>query len=204
MVSDGCSEVCGISRIPNGGRVNQPGAIAITGLGSPLADGLANRLLESAPRASVVALGMRLPVGLRGKLELHPVDPGDPDAEAEIGNFLQRRSIEAVAHLPFEPAPGDRFDGDVGWLARAAVHVGRASAQAGVRRLVVASSTMCYGARPENPNFLDEDRDLVGHTDSPWLLDQCAAEEAMARPGPCTPAARGVHVATPLGHGPRP
>ena len=161
--------------------MNPSGGIAITGLGHPLADGLAHRLLGSDRPVPVVALGSRLPVGLRGKLELHAVDPADPGAESEIGDFLARRSIETVAHMPFEPSPNEGFDGDVGWLARAAANVGSASARAGVKRLIVASSTMCYGARPENPNFLGEDRDLVGHAESPWLLDQCAAEEAVAR-----------------------
>lgn len=161
--------------------MSQEPCIAITGLGNPLADRLAARLLEAGGRSSVVAVGTRLPVSLRGHLELHPLDPGDPALKDELEAFLTRRSVDAVAHLPFEPAPGEVFEGKAGWLARAAANVGHASTRAGVRRLVVASSTMCYGARPQNPNFLDEDRSLFGHPDSPWLRDQCAAEASLAR-----------------------
>lgn len=171
------------ARVRWGENVTQPRCIAITGQGSALADGLARRLLERVPGIRVVAIGTRLSTALRGRVELLPLDLGEDSAGEELAAFCDRSAVDVLAHLPFEPAPGETFEGEPGWLARAADQVAVAMARCDVGRLVVASSTMLYGARADNPNFCLEERPLDAHADSAWLRDQRLAEEAVRRIG---------------------
>ena len=156
-------------------------SLAITGLGNPVADRFARRLLEGAPSLRVIGLGQRMPAGLRGRIELVAVDPGASGCGADLEAALRRHEVDRVLHLPFEVAPGETFPEGEGWLAPAAEQVAHASARAGVERLVVLSSTMLYGACTTNPAFLGEGQRLVGHPGSAWLRDQCRAEEIIAR-----------------------
>ena len=160
-----------------------PRCIAITGPGSALADGLVRRLLAHAPEVRVVAVGTRLSPALRGRIELLPIDLGEDGAGEELASACQQWAVDVLAHLAFEPAPGETFDGETGWLARAASQLAVAMGRGPTKRLVVASSTMLYGARAENPNFCLEDRALDVQAGSAWLRDQCRAEETLRRIG---------------------
>ena len=161
--------------------MNTPDRIVITGLGNFLADRLAQRLLESCPSVRVMAAGFRVPTALRGRINLCPIDLGEDSSGEALADFCRNQEVDVLAHLVFEPAPGETFSGGPDWLFRAAENVAVAMAGSSVSRLVVSSSTMLYGARPENPNFCSEEHPLRGHRDSPWLRDQCRAEESILR-----------------------
>ena len=55
-----------------------------------------------------------------------------------------------------------------------------ACSAAKVRRLVLASTTMLYGARPDNPNFLSEDHPLRGHADAHCVMNRVEVEGLVA------------------------
>jgi UDP-glucose 4-epimerase len=55
-----------------------------------------------------------------------------------------------------------------------------ACAAAKVRRLVVQSSTMLYGPRADNPNFLEEGRELRGHPDAHCVRNRVEMEAALS------------------------
>jgi UDP-glucose 4-epimerase len=57
----------------------------------------------------------------------------------------------------------------------------QAAADARVRRLVVASSTMLYGPRPDNPNFLTESHPLRGHPDAHCVQNRVEVEKIVDR-----------------------
>jgi UDP-glucose 4-epimerase len=60
------------------------------------------------------------------------------------------------------------------------LHVMHACAAAKVKRLVVASSTMLYGPRPDNPNFLSESHPLRGHPDAHCVRNRAEMEHLLA------------------------
>jgi len=57
------------------------------------------------------------------------------------------------------------------------LHLAAAAAAAGVGHLVLRSFTAVYGARGQNPNFLDEERRPDGHARLAWVRDKVEAEE---------------------------
>ncbi len=60
------------------------------------------------------------------------------------------------------------------------LHVLAAAARAGVKKLVVPSYTLVYGARPENPVLLGEDSPLYGSAASRFVSDRVEVEKQVA------------------------
>jgi UDP-glucose 4-epimerase len=60
------------------------------------------------------------------------------------------------------------------------LHVMNACAAAKVKRLVLASSTMLYGPRPDNPNFLSEEHPLRGHPQAHSVMNRAEVETLLA------------------------
>ena len=63
------------------------------------------------------------------------------------------------------------------------LYILNACAAVGIRRLVVASTTMVYGPRPDNPNFLTETHPLRGHPAAHCVTNRVEAEELVAEGG---------------------
>jgi UDP-glucose 4-epimerase len=61
------------------------------------------------------------------------------------------------------------------------MHVLNACAETRVRKFVLASTTMVYGASPLNPNFLSEEHELRGRPGSRFVQDKVEAERQVAR-----------------------
>lgn len=140
-----------------------PTRIALTGLGTFLGRRLVERLLSAGPEVTLVGVDRRKPYGLSPDVHFYPVDLTVPTADAELAEVLHKEQIEVVVHLAFrrEPTPDVEADHELETIG--SLHLLHACSAAGIDRLVVASTTMCYGPHPDNPNFLDESHALRGH-----------------------------------------
>lgn len=130
--------------------------ILVTGVAGFWGRRVAAKLLE-APGMQVIGL-----------------DPGEPDEkiqgldfiQADIRNpllldLLKAEQVDTVCHLFFMEGirPSEAaFDANV----MGTMKLFAACREAGVRKIVLKSSTSVYGARPENPAFLKEDSLLNG------------------------------------------
>jgi nucleoside-diphosphate-sugar epimerase len=95
--------------------------------------------------------------------------------------------LDAVVYVAYDPADELRDSrGRADLVLRSAQTVVTAAGAAGVRRLIVVSSAMVYGADPDNPVPLDEDSSLTSAPEGTVLGDLLAVE-SLAR------AARSVH-----------
>ncbi len=141
--------------------------IAITGLRTPLGLRLAQRLAGPAGRR-VIGLGHTRPGGLPAQVVFHRVDATGPGAEERIAALLQREGVDALAHLASWRRSGEAGDR----LLPAA------AAAAGVRRLVLASSTQCYGASAAGPQYFQESAPLRAHPDAPRVQRRVELERA--------------------------
>src|SRR5262249_31883697 len=56
------------------------------------------------------------------------------------------------------------------------MHVLNAARQASLRKFILWSQTILYGAHPTNPNFLSERHPLRANEDEPFFADKIAAE----------------------------
>lgn len=141
--------------------------VAITG-----ADGRLGRRVLEAVRAlpavdAVVQVRLPDPDAAAGDVaapsEVRVADLADLDATRAA-----LAGVDVVVHLPAELAPrGDRertrqvhVDGTR--------HVAEGARTAGARKLVVATSTVAYGAHPDNDVPLTEESPLRANPDFPW------------------------------------
>jgi len=160
--------------------VNDPACVAITGLDTWWGTRLAERLLEREGSPRILGLDLHRPLRLAGRVDFHRVDLTDPTADVALAELLANEGVEVLVHLAFRqsPTPDHELDHELETIG--SLHVMNAAAAAKVRRLVVASSTMLYGARPDNPNFLSEAHPLAGHPDAHCVQNRVEVERLLA------------------------
>ncbi len=161
--------------------MSAPGVIAVTGLGSFIGRRLVDRLLERSPQLRVIALDHRRPFRLDSRVRFHRIDLTEPTADGRLAEILTRERADAVVHAAFRTSPTPDLEMDHELETIGSLHVMNACAAAKVKRLVVASSTMLYGPRPDNPNFLTEAHPLRGHPDAHTVEDRVEMEGLLAQ-----------------------
>ena len=164
-----------------------PGCIAITGLNTFVGRRLAETLLDGPNPPDIVGVDLRQPLRLEGRLRFRRLDLTHPTADGELAAILSDERVDALVHLAFRSSPSPDVEYDHELETIGSLHVMNACAAAKVRRLVVGSSTMLYGPRPTNPNFLSESSTLAGHQDSHCVQNRVEAEQLLARWGPRHP-----------------
>lgn len=157
-----------------------PGVVAITGLATFLGRSLADRLLAEYPGLRVVGIDQRRPYRLDERVRFHRVDLTEPTADGRLAEVLVRERVEVLLHGAFRTAPSADVELDHELETIGSLHVMHACAAAKVARLVVASSTMLYGPRPDNPNFLREAHPLRGHPQAHSIRNRVAVEALLA------------------------
>ncbi len=159
---------------------NGPGVVALVGLRTFLGQGLCQRLLAHHRAVRVVGIDDRRPFRMDERVRFHRVDLTSPTADSELTRVLEKERVEVVVHVAFrtDPTPDLELDHEVDTIG--SLHVMNACAAAKIRRLVVASTTMLYGPRPDNPNFLSESHPLRGHPDAHSVRDRIEVERLLA------------------------
>ena len=160
---------------------SEPSVIAVTGLKTFVGQQLLERLVVREPSMRVIGIDQRRPFRLDGRVRFHRVDLSEPTADGRLAEILRRERVDVVVHTAFrrEPTPDLEMDHEVETIG--SLHVMNACAAAKVRRLVVVSSTMLYGPRPDNPNFLSEDHPLHGHPDAHCVQNRVEMESLLSR-----------------------
>jgi len=160
--------------------VSAPSIIAVTGLGTFLGRRLTDRLLARGRSLRVLGLDHRRPFRLSEGVDFHRVDLTEPTADGRLAEILSRERVDAIVHAAFRTQPTADLEMDHELETIGSLHVMNACAAAKVRRLVVASSTMLYGPRPDNPNFLSEEHPLRGHPHAHNVQDRVEVETLLA------------------------
>ncbi|MBB5081072.1 NAD-dependent epimerase/dehydratase family protein [Nonomuraea endophytica] len=158
--------------MPTSKRPRQP-VVAITGAASGLGRELLARLANSADFRRVVAIDEQ-----RGDVQdvtWRVIDVRDPLLANRISD------IDVLVHLAGDYAvdsnPGERR----AYNLRAAQTVLTASAAARVRRVVLVTSAMVYGAAPDNPVPLPEDSAVAAEPDTGVVGDYLEIEALVRR-----------------------
>jgi UDP-glucose 4-epimerase len=136
--------------------------ILITGVANYWGAQVATRLIEATdtsgrPVFHVVGLDAEPPEAEIKELDFIQADIRNP----LLVNLLQSEEVDTVCHLTFEERtnPSEAtFDVNV----MGTMKVLGACAEAGVRKVVLKSSTAVYGANPQNPAFITEEHPLQG------------------------------------------
>jgi UDP-glucose 4-epimerase len=155
--------------------------VAVTGACTFLGGQLLRLLQEDSRYGRVLALDIRPPQQIGGKVEFVHLDLTQPTVDAELATLLRAAKVDTFVHGAFLSHPTHAAEWaheleDVGTM-----HVLNACAGVEPKRLVMISTTLVYGAHPKNPNFLVEDAELRGHRDSRFVNDKVRAERQVQR-----------------------
>lgn len=160
--------------------MSEPGVVAVVGTRSFAGQGLLSRLRGRSPRIRLVGIDVRRSERDDSRVRFETLDLTRPAADARLAEILEKERVEVVAHTAFRGDPTSDREADHELDTIGSLHVMNACAATKVRRLVVTSSTMLYGARPDNPNYLDESHPLRGHPDAHHVRDRIEMERSLA------------------------
>ena len=159
--------------------------IAVTGTRGVLGTGLLARLAKDPACRRLVLLDLVPPAEPIDKARFYRVDLTEPVASARIADALERERADVVVHLAFlqHPIRTSGYAHELEALGTLALlHAVRRAARSGVRpHLVLASSTLAYGARSTNPSFLTESAPLAAPRDYPLVSEKVDAERQLER-----------------------
>lgn len=176
--------------------------VAVTGASGSIGRLAIPRLLRCERIDRVLALDLARPEPSAPRLDYALLDLSRAHASGELTRTLTEHHVDCLVHLAFftKPVRDAAFAHEVEAVGTGQVLA--ACAAAGVRSLVMSSTTLVYGAAPDHPNFLTEDRALLRHPQSNFVADRIEAEEQVRAFRASKPSMRSVvlRFAPVLGH----
>lgn len=154
--------------------------VALTGAAGFLGRNLVGVLEEDPAVAAVIAIDVTPPPTGGKKTRYYDVDLTAQSCEERIGEILAAEHVDTVVHLAFVSAPTFASAWAHELEAVGTMHLLNAARQVGLRKLVLWSQTLLYGALPSNPNFLTERHPLRADADEPFFADKMGAERLVA------------------------
>jgi UDP-glucose 4-epimerase len=161
--------------------------VALTGAASFLGANLIGLLEEDDRVHRIVSLDIKPPPTAGKKTRTYDVDLTQPAAEARLAEILAAERVDTLLHLAFLASPTHAAAWAHELESVGTMHVLVAARHAQVRKLVLWSQTILYGAHPSNPNFLAERHPLRASVHDPFFADKIEAEGEAYRFGQRTP-----------------
>lgn len=156
-------------------------SVAVTGAAGSLGANLVAFLEEDPRIGRVVAIDTDLPRATGNKTRAYPADLTQPTTEARLSEIFAAEHVDAIAHLAFLASPSHAAAWAHELESVGTMHVLIAARHAHVRKVVLGSQTLLYGAHPSNANYLSEDKPLRASRKEPFFADKIEAEEELAR-----------------------
>lgn len=156
-------------------------AVAITGACSFLGRHLVE-LLEADPATTkIVVLDLQSPDTAKSKTRFYDVDLTKPAASERVSEILGAENVDALVHLAFLGRPTTTTAWAHELESVGTMHVMNAARARGVGKVVLASTTLVYGAHPDHPNYLTERHQARGMPNTAFLADKLEAEREVRR-----------------------
>jgi UDP-glucose 4-epimerase len=156
--------------------------VAVTGAYSYIGAELIKRLERDRRYYKLIAVDVRKPSFAMHKTQFHKVDLTLPTADADLAAIWKREGVDTVVHAAFLSSPTHAASWAHELESIGTMHVLNAVAECNVRKLVVWSQTVVYGAHPLNPNFLTEEHELRGAASkSRFVKDKVEVERQVQR-----------------------
>ncbi len=155
--------------------------VAVTGAARGLGHALAARLATGGRVGRVIAIDDHR--GEAPGVTWRIIDVRDPALAGRLAG------VDVVVHTDLDLAPGSDQKARRAFNVRGAQTVLTAAAAGGVGRVVLVTSAMVYGARPDNPVPLPEDAPLGADLDGSVVgdlleIEHLAQRSATRAPGP--------------------
>jgi UDP-glucose 4-epimerase len=185
MTQDGPTRAGERSIATTDGRIARPASsshvVAITGASSFLGRNLVGMLEEDEQVRRIVSLDVESPRTAGQKTRLYDVDLTQPTAEERVAEIFAAEGVDTVAHMAFFMSPSHAAPYAHELESVGTMHVLNAARRTRVRKLVLRSTTLLYGAHPTNPNFLTETHQLRARKSEPFFADKMEAEADVRR-----------------------
>jgi len=162
------------------GESKETRVVAVTGTSSFLGQNLLALLEEDPAIDRVVAVDVKAPSAGK-KTRFYEVDLTQPAAEARLAEIFAAERVRTLVHLAFHSSPSQAVAYAHELESVGTMHLLVAARQARVRKVVMGSLTLLYGAHPSNPNFLGEHQPLRATKREPFFADKIEAEAEVAR-----------------------
>ncbi|HDN50858.1 MAG TPA: SDR family oxidoreductase [Thermoplasmatales archaeon] len=147
--------------------------VAITGAAGYIGRKVVERLDENDACEKILGISRREFTHRFKKLDYHPMDVRSP----RLKELFREYGIDAVIHLAFVVNPIHNEQEMHSIDIEGTKNVLDAAAYAGVKRIIVTSSTMVYGAWPDNPPLLTEESPRRGHRKYYYNRDKVSIEK---------------------------
>lgn len=158
-------------------------SIAVVGAGGFLGRNVVG-LLECDPAVRrIVCIDLDTVTTEASKTRAYRVDLSEPGAEERVAEIFAAEGVDTVVHAGFLASPSHRAAWAHELESVGTMHVLNACRRARVKKLVLWSQTLLYGARPTNPNFLSEDHPLRASRTERFFADKLEVEADALRFG---------------------
>jgi UDP-glucose 4-epimerase len=158
--------------------------IAVTGTRGLLGGRLLAHLASDERCRRIVALDLMPPPARLDKARFYRVDFTDPVASTRIAEALERERVDVVVHLAFlqHPVRTAAYEHELEVLGTLQLFhaIRRIAREGSPPHVVLASSTLVYGAHSTNPSFLVEESPLAAARDYAFVADKVDAERELA------------------------
>lgn len=150
--------------------------------GSGFLGGQILKYLETNPKYSkVVVIDYKKPSITLKKTRYYKLDLTDTMADVSLAEILKAENCDTLIHTAFPISPMRNESKAHEIIAIGTFYIFNACHAAGVRKVVMSSTTDVYGAFPTNPNFLTEDMPPKGNLQNRYLADRIDAEKQAIR-----------------------
>ncbi|MBV9484626.1 MAG: NAD-dependent epimerase/dehydratase family protein [Frankiaceae bacterium] len=147
--------------------------VAVTGAAGPLGSALVDRLTQDPNAPKVVGLDTTKRPSTRGPWRI--ADIRDPALASRL------TGVDTLVHLATDRSPGTPQEDRRAVNVRGTEVLLDAAVAAGVRRVVILTSAMVYGADPSHPVPLDEDAPVISELPDGLVGDWVGMERAALR-----------------------
>lgn len=161
--------------------------IALTGADSFLGRNLIGLLEDDDRIGRIVALDVKQPSTAGRKTRFYKVDLTQALVDTRLAEILAAEGVDTLLHMAFLASPTHAGAWAHELESVGTMHVLNACRERPVRKLILWSQTLLYGASPSNPNFLSENHPLRANSESRFLRDKVQVEESFARFAQQTP-----------------
>ncbi|MBI4209765.1 MAG: NAD-dependent epimerase/dehydratase family protein [Deltaproteobacteria bacterium] len=161
-------------------RLKHKRVIAITGVNGFIGSNLLKRL-QSRSDYQVIALDRHQPSFLEPPTKFYQIDLTIPTIDATIAEILERESCDTFIHAAFFNSPSHSRSHPHEVEVIGSINVLHACAKVKIHKILVASTTMVYGANPTNPNFLTENHPLNINPRYRFVADKVEVEKEIRR-----------------------
>jgi UDP-glucose 4-epimerase len=166
------------SRLPRAPRTRR--TVALTGADAFLGRNLIGLLEDDDRIGKILAIDVKNPPTAGRKTRFYKVDLTQPSVDARLAEILAAEDVDTFMHLAFLASPTHASAWAHELESVGTMHALNACRERPVRKFILWSQSILYGASPSNPNYLTESTPLRGHPESRFLRDKIEAEQAVS------------------------